>query len=131
MNATVDQGYTLEYSSAGGILRAYVTGERDTFAVSMAWWAALAAEARRVRPARLLIVEKFDNNLPIGELSELIDAIARLDFAGALLAYVDLAPCTPHHHDLSETMAINRGMAGRVFPDEETAKAWLLAERPA
>lgn len=130
MNATVEQGYTLEYSDADGILRAYVTGDRDTYAVSMAWWQALAAEARRVRPARLLIVEKFANNLPIGELSELIDAIARLDFAGALMAYVDLAPCRPNHHDLSETMAVNRGMAGRVFNDEASARAWLLAERP-
>ena len=130
MHATVEQGYTLEFSSADGILRAHVTGERDDFAISMAWWKAIAVEARRVRPAGVLIVEKFNNNLPIGELSELIDVIARLDFAGALIAYVDLAPCTPNHHDLSETMAINRGMAGRVFADEASARAWLLAERP-
>lgn len=120
------QDYSLTFEHRLHYLFVIVEGEEDTVAISLAYWAEIAAECRRHNVSRLLVLEKLmaksnneDAGLVIAELPRL--------FGDIRIAYVD----TTESVDVlvhAEIEARRAGLVSHVFGSLEAATQWLLRD---
>lgn len=118
-------GFRLRIESRGDYLRAQVDGPRDSFAISLAYWTAVAQACRERGARRLLVVENLaESGRPI-DLERLVDAIVALGFRDVRVAFVDLVEAHLRAMEHGEILARERGVVGRVFGREDEAERWL------
>ena len=120
------QTYTLTFEHRPHYLFVIVDGEEDTVAISLAYWAEIAAECRRHHVSRLLVFEKLkaksnnqDAELVIAELPKILGEIR--------IAFVDI------HESVdvlvhAEIEARKAGLVSHVFGSLEAARQWLLRD---
>lgn len=124
-SSDISAQYVIAYEDRGDYLYAFVTGAKDSIAVSLSFWRELAAESKARQVAALLVEEDFRETLSVGEMFELVEGILALDWHSVRVAFVD---CNEAHHELNEfgeVVATNRGMRARVFTDVVLAETWL------
>ncbi len=122
--------YSFTVERRRGYLRAQVQGDNTAKNMRRSLGDAAAA-CRKNACASILVLEDL-----AGPSLEVFDIFANLAETGPRavpairrMAYVDLNPA----HDYSrtkfgETVAVNRGVNIRVFPDARAAEEWLAAE---
>src|SRR5687768_2092026 len=81
-------GYTIRYTDRGSYLHAFVSGDDDTVAISLAYWRELADEARRRGAQRVLVIENFQTLVPLLDVFQVAEQIP-LIIEGLIVAFVD------------------------------------------
>lgn len=118
--------FKIDYQSRPGALRAHVTGVKGSLDVTLAYWKAIAAEVRRLRPRTLLVVDELEGEaLPSEFMPAFIDAMAGLGFEGVRVAFVETQGGQIPHVESAEILARERGFEARVFANERDAALWL------
>lgn len=123
--------YTLTWKSEDGYLHFTATGKNDPETVAR-YMAEVRSVALERRPPGILIEESLTGpGLGILDIFALVSEGAARSWGGVrAVAFVDANP----EHDSSrmrfaETVAVNRGVNVRVFPEVAAARAWLVSGR--
>ena len=85
-------------------------------------------EAYKRESKRLLIEENFPNQLSLTEIYTLTVEISKMLKTPLKIAFVDRMAEQNQLNMFGETVAVNRGVYGRVFSDIRAAEEWLKAE---
>jgi hypothetical protein len=117
--------YDIRFEDRDGYFYAFISGNSDSLAVSRKYWQRVVDECSRRGYKCLLVEEEFPNQLSKAEMHTLVVAIKGMLTKPLKIAFVDRKT---EHTDLNlfgETVAVNRGISGRVFPEIATAEEWL------
>jgi hypothetical protein len=105
-------------------LYALITGERDSYDVTMGAVTDIAA-ACKVRSARKLLVEhQIAGRLSALDIYRIATQLPDL-FGGVDVGFVIRLATTPENPQFLENVARNRGGQGRLFGNVADAEAWL------
>ena len=118
--------YSLTFELRPHYLFAIVDGEEDTVAISLAYWAEIAAECRRHHVSRLLVLEKLKAKSNNDDADMVIAELPRM-FGDIRIAFVDVDESVDvlvH----AEIEARKAGLVSHVFGSLEAAKQWLLRD---
>ena len=118
--------YELVFTEQPDYLRADVSGDHDSVAISTAYWSEIAQRCRETGVRKLLVVERLEEKATLGDTVEIVDALVALGFKDIVIAYVDLneEAALLSHTDLLAKWA---GLRGRTFSRVQPAIDWLLA----
>jgi hypothetical protein len=120
-----NEAFEIRYQEHEGYLHAFISGEEDSVDSALKYWRLVIDECRKRRLKALLVEENFHNQLSIMDIFTVTSAIPKMNTRGMKIAFVDMEE---EHNKLNlfgETVAVNRGVVGRVFPTTEEAVAWL------
>ncbi|MGY3266923.1 hypothetical protein [Lysobacter sp. HA35] len=119
--------FTLRFEPREHYLLARVDGPEDTFEVSIAYWMQIEAECRARGVQRLMVVEALLGNAVPAEMAEVVEVLIGMGFRDIRVAYVD---ATENAGLLvaAEARALDAGLVGRVFRNEQEAECWLLLD---
>ncbi len=106
-------------------LYAEVTGPDDNFEISMAYWTAIAEQCHLRGTKRLLVLERLGQYEGERNMTLMIDSIIALGFEHIRVAYVDAFVEDLAIAEQGEILAMERGIAGRVFGSVQEAERWL------
>jgi hypothetical protein len=121
---TSTAGYEIQYEETKGFLSASISGDTDSAATSIAYWNEIAAECRKRGHKRMLVVEHFRKEAPLGDVFVVASKIPEI-VRGLTVAFVDEVLAEYENNRFAENVAVNRGGSGRVFKDEASAVEWL------
>ena len=107
--------YVLTFEHHPDHLRAVVEGETDTFEISRAYWAAIAAECRRVNAKRVLVEENIVEQSSVADAFQLGSELPHLGFGSIKVAFVDRYADHGEINDFSALVAGNRVSGGCIF----------------
>ena len=119
--------YRLEFESRPHYLDAKVSGDADSVAISLAYWAEVAAECRARGAARVLVIETMKQKPTAFEVFEVASRLREVGMGGIVIAFVDTELDQLPENLFGETVATNRGILGKVFISVPLAEAWLDA----
>jgi hypothetical protein len=117
--------FDLRFEDRDAYLYAFVSGPRDAAEVTLGYWQEIVAECGRRNADKILVEEDFPNQLSATEIYTVMRSVAAVLPVGLQVAFVDR---WAEHDDLNmfaETVAVNRGVHGRVFSTVDAASMWL------
>lgn len=106
-------------------LYAEVVGPDDNFEISLAYWTAIAEQCHARGTKRLLVLERLGQYEGVRDMTLMIDSIIALGFEHIRVAYVDAFVEDLPIAEQGEILAMERGIAGRVFGSVQEAERWL------
>jgi hypothetical protein len=106
-------------------LYAEVIGPDDCFEISIAYWTAIAEQCHQRNTKRLLVHERLGKYHGVRDMTRMIDSIIALGFEDIRVAYVDAFVEDMPIAEQGEILAMERGIAGRVFGSVQEAECWL------
>ena len=118
----------IRFENREGYLYAYVSGEWDSLVISKEYFHRVIEEAYKRESKRLLIEENFPNQLSLTEIYTLTVEISKMLKTPLKIAFVDRMAEQNQLNMFGETVAVNRGVYGRVFSEIRQAEEWLKAE---
>jgi hypothetical protein len=110
-------------------LHALVTGERDSYDVTMGAVTDIAAACKVRGTKKLLVEHKISGRLSTLDIYKIASQLPDL-FEGVAVAFVIHLTVTPENPEFLENVARNRGGEGRLFVDPAAADAWLRSLGP-
>ncbi len=116
---------TLIFEDRQNYLYAEVSGPDDSFEISMAYWTAIADQCHKRNTKRLLVLERLGHYSGKRDMILMIDSIIELGFEHIRVAYVDAFVEDLVIAEQGEILAMERGIAGRVFGSVQEAERWL------
>jgi hypothetical protein len=119
-------GFEITFKDRGEYLFAEVTGEKDTLDVSLAHGRRVIDECAARDLRKVLIEEKFPNQLSAIDVYSLMTEVSRMVASRIAIAFVDREAAHEELNLFGETVATNRGATGKVFSTTEAAKRWLM-----
>ena len=108
-----------------GFLQAKVSGPRDSHAISLAYWRAIADECRNRGRSKVLVVEELGDHEGERDLSRLVDEVLAMGFDRIQVAFVVSRLERLAEMEHGEILALERGARGRVFANVGPAEHWL------
>ena len=118
--------FEIAFSQVDGVLRAYVTGINGTLETTLSYWRGIAAEARRVKPAALLVVDAIYGEPPPPEhLRQVVLAMKDEGISHLRVAYVAEDVAQIPQIELAVLMANENGFNMRIFSEEREGLLWL------
>ena len=127
MNQENTLPYTLAFEHRPEYLYAKVTGTEDSFDISLSYWTRVAEERLAHNYTKVLVDEDLQQQVALIDVYELATILCEMGFAGSTIAFVDRQMDHQEYNKFAETVAVNRGLKGRVFIDFEEAEKWLLS----
>jgi hypothetical protein len=121
-----DAPFAIAFTNTDYGLRAHVTGVNGTLETTLAYWRSIAAEVRRLRPSRVLVVDDMDGEPPPPE--QLLTFVLSMRGEGlerVRIAYVERDTLQIPQVELAGLMANEHGFDGRIFGSEDAAVVWL------
>jgi hypothetical protein len=118
--------YLIRFERRPDYLYAYVGGERDSLAISLAFWREIAEECRSAAARKVLIEEDIEESVSMLEMYQIAAEIPQMGFANVLIAFADRFLEQQDLNEFGELVATNRGLRAKVFNDVEEAEKWLL-----
>lgn len=118
--------YKITFENNAEYLYVYVTGEHDSYDVSIGYWREVADECKRSNVKRVLIEEDIPELVPMSDMYRIASEIPTLGFAGVRVAFVDRYNEHQQDNEFGALVATNRGLYGKIFNNIEEAKNWLL-----
>jgi hypothetical protein len=121
-----DAPFAIVFTTTDYGLRAHVTGVNGTLETTLAYWRSIAAEVRRLRPSRVLVVDDMDGEPPPPE--QLMTFVLSMKGEGlerVRIAYVERDTLQIPQVELAGLMANEHGFDGRIFGSEDDAVVWL------
>lgn len=120
--------YELKFEERPGYTRAHVRGERDSVAISLAYWTEIARHCHEHDVRGVLVIEEIAQRAAVLDIYEVAAGLVALGFSDIRIAFVDRNADELPMMQFGETVARNRGIDGRVFANEADAEAWLAHE---
>lgn len=127
MDSTEVKPYRLTFEQRPEYLYAYVEGERDSYAVSIAYWREVANECASRNTRRVLVDENILQNVSVTDIYQVASQMPSM-FSGIAIAFYDRHADQAEINAFGELVAQNRGVVGRFFADIDEAEKWLLAQ---
>ena len=119
------KAFEIQYQECEGYLYAMVSGKKDSVDVSLKFWQEVIDESRQRGFGAILVEEDFPNQLSPTEIFNITSAIPKMGSTGLKIAFVDLEAAHSELNLFGETIAVNRGVFGQVFPTRKEAAEWL------
>lgn len=116
--------YRLVWEFREGTLRASISGERDSFKMTMAAVVEIAKICREEKATKLLVEHDATGALTSTEVYTLGKEIPAL-FRGIQVAFVIHHPTVRVNPEFLQLVARNRGANGRLCETVEEAENWL------
>ena len=114
---------TLAFETDGDELRAMVDGP-GTYANTLRYWQAIAAELRQRKPRTLLLIDTTSGEpLSAEEWQKLVEGMTGAGLEGVRIAHVK--PFGLQRIEYCELFAREAGLDARVFTNEAEAMIWL------
>jgi hypothetical protein len=120
--------YLLSLEYRPNYLYVFVSGEKDSYDISIRYWREIADECQKSGVKKVLIEEDIKENLSMHDTYRLASEILQLGFFGIRIAFVDRRNEQRQLNQFGETVASNRGLLVRVFNDGKDAENWLSSE---
>lgn len=118
--------YALEFSVAGGCLRAASSGVVATVEATVQLFQDVAAELRRVDARTVLIVDSSSGTVPDAHgFDAVATALEGEGYEHVRIAYVDVGGNEIARVEVGEIVARSHGYRLRVFDNEAQAHLWL------
>src|SRR5262249_30988559 len=108
-------------------LYAKVTGSEDSRDISLSYWSRVAKERENHKYTKVLVDEDLPNQPELIDVYEIAALLVEMGFAGSTIAFVDRQMDHMEYNKFAETVAVNRGLKGRVFIDYDEAEKWLFS----
>lgn len=119
--------YDLKFEHRPEYLYAQVTGKEDSRDISLSYWTRVAEERKAHNYDKVLVDEDLGEQPELIDIYEIAAFLSEMGFAGATIAFVDRQMDHLEYNKFAETVAVNRGLRGRVFIDYDEAEKWLLS----
>ena len=123
-----DAGYAMQFTTRDDLLWVEVSGDIDAQEIRIAYWRAIAAEAR-VRGTRKLLVTDRKKGQPASE-AELVllfqDEAKNFDRIAVIEPTVEFMPAVEHAEIFGRGVGINL----RIFCEYDPAERWLRYGSP-
>jgi hypothetical protein len=112
--------------SIPGVFRIEIVGEGGDADAAYRRWQHNLGIARQAALDKILVVLSLSGKvIPEPELAALIGRIAALEIRGIRVAVVQTRHERQNQDELGILLAMEHGIAARVFPDEASALVWL------
>jgi hypothetical protein len=121
--------YQIRFEDRETYLYASVTGEKDSLEVSVAYWTDVFTEMRIRNTNKVLVTEDFKDVVSAMDMYMLIEEIQKLGLTDLQIAFVDKELSQFELNKFAETVAVNRGIYGKIFNSEAEAERWLLSNK--
>ena len=116
--------YKLTLEDRKDYLYALITGEQDSYDVTMGAVTEVAAACKIRGTTKLLVEHQVSGRLSTLEIYKIATQLPPL-FGDVYVGFVVRLTSTPENPELLRNVAVNRGGRGRLFTDAESAEAWL------
>lgn len=127
-NSDQSDSYRISFEYRPEYLYVYVSGEHDSYEISLRYWREIADECSKNEVKKVLIDEDIPEAISMGEMYRLASEIPQLGFFGIRIAFVDRYIEQQDSNEFGELVAQNRGMYGKIFNDFNAAETWLLSQ---
>ena len=122
-----NKSYSVTFEHRPGYLYAYGKAVKDSFEISLGFWTEIAAHCKANNFSKVLVEEDFETDNEILDTYEIVSQGHKVGFTRVKIAFVDRHNSQMNNNLFGETVARNRGILGRVFPNVEEAEKWLLS----
>ena len=119
--------YQLTFNHKPGYLHAVLTGPQDSIDISMQSWSEIARMCRERGYRKVLIEENLGTPLSLAAMYQVVSKLAKTEFFGIQVAYVDRKAVPHPDNTFGETVAVNFGIDGKTFDSVDKAERWLLS----
>ncbi|MBN1363628.1 MAG: hypothetical protein JW976_02365 [Syntrophaceae bacterium] len=119
--------FLLKFEKREGYLYAYVRAKKDTFDTSLGYWTDVIKYCLENGFTKLLVEEDIPTDNKTMDTYEIISLSQKVNLAGVKIAFVDRYPEQMQANQFGETVARNRGLLAKVFPNIKEAEEWLLS----
>lgn len=126
MADTSPKPYQISVEQRPDYLYVYVEGEKDSYAISKAFWTEVALECERVKASRVMVDENLLENVSVADMYRIASEIPSM-FSGISIAFVDRHADQAELNEFGELVAVNRGVTGKFFVHAKDAEEWLLS----
>lgn len=119
------EGVEIRFEDRDGYLYVFISGKEESVSLALKYWQYILEECKKLGFERLLVEENFPNQLCATDMYTITSSIPKMGHSGLKIAFVDRVS---EHNKLNlfgETVAVNRGVNGRVFAEIADAEAWL------
>lgn len=116
--------YRLVWDTLDGVLHVSISGDRDSFDVTMGAVAEIAKVCRERKATKLLVEHDVAGALTSTEVYQIGKELPGL-FRGIQVAFVIHHPTVLVNPEFLELVARNRGANGRLFESVKEAGDWL------
>jgi len=117
--------FSLTFEERADYLFAFVTGPKDSLAVSNACWGQIHSKVTELGITKLLVLEDFPNQLAFLEMYQAAEFIAKTFGSAVKIAHVDKQLSDEDLNKLAEDVVVIMGTNGRTFNRLEDAENWL------
>lgn len=122
----IDPRFVLRFEQGSGYLYAHVSGPEDSFDITLAYWTAIAAECRRRRVHRVLVVDELEGEPATPtELEERVRSLHGTGLENVRVAFVEPVDAHLAQMEHAEILAREQGFLIRVFNSLTNAEIWL------
>ena len=116
--------YRLTVEDRSEYLHALITGEKDSYDVTMGAVTEIAAACKIRGTSKLLVEHQVSGRLSTLEIFRIASQLPDL-FEGVYVAFVVHLATAPDNGEFLELVARNRGGRGRLFNNPSDADLWL------
>lgn len=115
----------LRFEERPGYLLADVSGPRDSFEISLAYWREIVAQVERRRTTHLMVVERLGKYDGVQDIPGIVEALIAMGLDRIKIAFVVDRIEMLSQLEHGEILALERGANGRVFTNPALAERWL------
>lgn len=120
-----ESDFEIRFEERAGYFYAFVSGKEDSLAISLDYWQKVIEECTQRGYDRLLVEEEFPNQVSPREMYTLIVEIKKKLTTPMKIVFMDREAEHSELNLFGETVAVNRGIIGRVYTEIEEAENWL------
>lgn len=91
-------------------------------------WRRVAAECARVGARKILVETRLKRQMSVAGYYHVSQELPKMGFGSVRIAFLDRRNLDFERIRFGETVAVNRGLYGRVFFDLQEAEVWLAAD---
>ena len=121
--------YNLKLDIEDRLLRVQIEGDRtegDLVGNAKAAWTEIAGICSNSNLDRILVVSHASGKYPPFDAFKINSTLAECGVQRSWrIAFVNLDKNSYEEIEFGETIAVNRGFAVKIFPNEEAARTWL------
>lgn len=115
----------LRFEERPGYLFVDVSGPRDSFEISLAYWREIVAQVERRGTTRLMVVERLGQYEGVQDIPRIVEALIAMGLDKIKVAFVVERIEMLSQLEHGEILALERGANGRVFTNPALAERWL------
>lgn len=115
----------LRFEERPGYLFVDVSGPRDSFEISLAYWREIVAQVERRRTTHLMVVERLGHYDGVQDIPGIVEALIAMGLDRIKIAFVVERIEMLSQLEHGEILALERGANGRVFTNPALAERWL------